>query len=393
MSGKRVPKIAWLSPFPPQRSGIANYSHCLIKALKPQIGIDLYYDKTPPASEITNEFDVYPISLFPERRSNYDEVVYHLGNHRDFHKNIYQLAWDLPATIVLHDYYLNAFMHDAFYRQSNGHLYELALADSGGQPMPTGLHGLLSKFGRNIKAIPMSHAVVNRSRKVVVHHRWVKSQFPNSQHIDVIPHFAKINRQPTREELNNFKRRFSLKDSEFFITCLGFVNKNKLPALQIEVTNRLLADGYPVRLFFAGETAADLKHWQTEVESGSSRENITFAGYLDEVDYFSALFLSDIVINLRNPSMGEASGTLMHALAAGKPAIISDVNQYKEFPDNVCWKVTHDANEAELLYRYVTALLSNKNLRDAISANSLAYVDAVLTLDRIVPHWLRVLSK
>jgi len=184
-----------------------------------------------------------------------------------------------------------------------------------------------------------------------------------------------------------------IKESEFLITCLGFVNKNKLPALQIEVAKGLLEAGYPVRLLFAGETAPDLKYLRSEVEAGKNHEYITFAGYLDEADYFSALFASDLLINLRNPSMGEASGTLMQAMAAGKPAIISDLNQYKEFPDTVCWKLTHGEHEGELLYRYITALLSNKNLRETISANSLAYVDAVLTLERIIPHWLRVLSK
>ena len=389
----RISKIAWLSHFPPQRSGIANYSHWLIKGLKPHLNIDLYYDKTAPSSEIASEFDVFPISLFPERRTHYDEVVYHLGNHRDFHKNIYQLAWDFPATIVLHDYYLNAFIRDAFYRQTNSHLYELALSDGGSQVMPKGLHGLLPKLGRNIAGIPMSHAVVARSKKVVVHHRWVKNQFPNTQHVEVIPLYAKINHQPTKEQIDSFRRRFLVKDSEFLITCLGFINNNKLPALQIEVTKRLLDEGYPVRLLFAGETAPDVKHLQSEVEPGKNHESIIFAGYLDEADYFSALFASDILINLRSPSMGEASMTLVQGLAAGKPTIVSDLNQYKEFPDNVCWKLTHDENEAELLHHYLTALLSNKNLRAAISANSLEYVDAVLALDRIMPHWLRVLSK
>jgi glycosyltransferase involved in cell wall biosynthesis len=389
---KRISRIAWLSPFPPQRSGIANYSHWLIKGLKPHLDIDLYYDNTTPTSEIAAEFDVYPISVFPERRSNYDEVVYHLGNNCEFHKHIYQLAWEFPATIVLHDYYLNGFMHQAFYRQTNGHLYDLALADGGSHPLPKGLHGLLPKLGRNISAIPMSHAVVARSRKVVVHHRWVKNQFPDMPHIEVIPLFARIS-PPTKEQVDSFKRRFSIKDNEFLITCLGFVNKNKLPALQVQVAKRLLDEGYPVRLLFAGETAPDVKHLQSEVESGRNHEYITFAGYLDEADYFSALFASDILINLRNPSMGEASLTLAQGLAAGKPTIISDLNQYKEFPDNVCWKLPHDENEAELLYQYLTALLSNKNLRAAISANSLDYIDAVLSLDRIVPHWLRVLSK
>jgi len=165
-----------------------------------------------------------------------------------------------------------------------------------------------------------------------------------------------------------------------------------LPQLLVEVAGRLLAQGYPVHLLFAGETAPEVKRLQAEVESSELRKSIIFTGYLDEVDYFSALFASDVVINLRKPSMGEASGTLMHALAAGKPAIISDINQYREFPDRVCWKLTHDENEAQLLYEYLTVLLSNRNVREAISANALEYAESVLSLDRIIPHWLRLLA-
>ena len=82
----------------------------------------------------------------------------------------------------------------------------------------------------------------------------------------------------------------------------------------------------------------------------------------------------------------------MHALAAGKPAIVSDINQYREFPDRVCWKLAHDEHEAQLLYEYLVVLLSNRNLRKAISANALDYAETVLALDRVIPHWLRLIS-
>jgi len=99
------------------------------------------------------------------------------------------------------------------------------------------------------------------------------------------------------------------------------------------------------------------------------------------------------LINLRNPSMGEASGTLMHALAAAKPAIVSDNNQYKEFPDKVCWKLIHDENEAQLLCDYLTVLLSNKNVRAAMSENAANYVQSVFALEKVVPQWLRLVSQ
>lgn len=385
-------KIAWLSPLPPQRSGIANYSYWLVKALGPYVDIDLYCDEPELDAELKNEFQVLPLSAFQSRHQLYDETIYHLGNNSLFHKEIYKLAWNFPATIVLHDYNLSAFLHDAFYLKSDWRLYEEALVSGNGHSVEKKSHGFIPRLRRHGGTVPMSEAIVNRNRKVVVHHRWLKDQFGGAGHVHVIPHFAKLNFEPGAEQVEAFKQRFQIDHKQFVITCLGFVNTNKLPQLQVEVARRLLAQGYPVHLLFAGETAPEVKRLQAEVESSEHRENITFTGYLDEVDYFSALFSSDVVINLRKPSMGEASGTLMHALAAGKPAIISDINQYREFPDRVCWKLTHDENEAQLLYEYLVVLLSNRSVREAISANALDYAETVLALDRVIPHWLRLIS-
>ena len=90
--------------------------------------------------------------------------------------------------------------------------------------------------------------------------------------------------------------------------------------------------------------------------------------------------------------MGEASGTLMHSLAAGRPTIVSDSNQYLEFPDRVCWKVTHDEKEADILHAYLTVLLSNKNVRAALSENSINYVKNVFALDKVIPQWVRLIA-
>lgn len=390
MSTKR--KVAWLSPLPPQKSGIAYYSYRLVKALSPYLDIDLYFDGPELAPDLKNEFNVYPLSAFQQKRHVYKEAVYHLGNNSVFHKEIYKLAWNYPSTILLHDYNISAFMHDSFYLQADWRLYEEALPNRNGDSDTKKLPGFMARLRRNVGAFPMSHAVVNKSRKVIVHHRWVKDQFPDHGAIHVIPLYSYVERPPTQDEIDDFKKRFQISDDHFLIVCLGFTNTNKLPQLQVEVAERLLAHGYPVRWLFAGETAPEVKRLESQVQEGACRENITFTGYLDETDYFSAVFSSDVVINLRNPSMGEGSATLMDALAAAKPTIVSAINQYKEFPDRVCWKLTHDENEAALLYEYITVLLSNRNVREALSQNAADYVESVLALDRVVPQWVRVLS-
>ena len=387
----RLGKIAWLSPLPPQRSGIANYSYWLVKALKSHFDIDLYYDKQPPITELQDEFEVYPIAAFADRHESYDETIYHLGNNSDFHKGIYELAWRFPGTVVLHDYNLSGFMHEALYRQ-NHELYRQALPNGHGEDGRYGLQSLIHRLFPDSSQLPMSQAIVSRSKKVIVHHRWVRNQFADNDHIEVIPHFAKLNCQPDKAGIGNFKHKFAIRDDHFVLTCLGFVNPNKLPGLQIDVVNRLLDDGYPVQLIFAGEPSPEVKDLVARVQSSKYHEKIIFTGYLNEKDYFNSIFASDIIINLRNPSMGEASGTLMHALAAAKPTIVSDTNQYREFPDKVCWKLAHDQNQAEVLYAYIRALLSNQNLRAVISENATDYVRNMLGWERITGQWKQAIS-
>src|SRR5215813_6565592 len=68
-AGQRRPKIAWLSPLPPQRSGIAIYSYWLIKSLKADVDIHLF-SKEELSPELTANFVVHPLSAFPDMVCN-----------------------------------------------------------------------------------------------------------------------------------------------------------------------------------------------------------------------------------------------------------------------------------------------------------------------------------
>jgi glycosyltransferase involved in cell wall biosynthesis len=382
-------KIAWLSPFPPQKSGIANYSYWLVKALQPYFDIDLYLDQDALAGDLGSEFNARLLNDFAKRHREYDEAIFHVGNNAEFHKTIYELAWNFPGTLVLHDYDLSGFFQHAFSDNKGRRFYEQVISEERAEEQRMRGPGPTTDIGES----PMSKAIVARSKKVIVHHRWVRNQFPARDHIHVIPMIAKQTYVPTSEEIESFKRSLNIKSDYFVVSCFGFVNMNKLPQLQIEVVKRLLNDGYPVQMLFVGEPSEYVADLVAESRSNQFRENIIFTGFQSEADYFSALQTSDVVINLRNPSMGEGSLTLMQALAAGKPTIISDSNQYREFPDKVCWKIRHDEHQAEVLYEYLKVLLGDRNLRQAISANASEFVKTVFAWDEIVASWVNLIAR
>jgi glycosyltransferase involved in cell wall biosynthesis len=386
---KKDRKIAWVSPLPPQRSGISNYSKLLLLAVKDKIEIDIYYDKVKPEKDIAELFRVFPLKKLPDNFNNYDEVIYHLGNNTEFHTNIYKYAWDYPSTVVIHDWNMHPFMQHSFLHTKNEHYYMDALKVYGDEGVSE-LEMIKSRGYPDIWRFPMSDAIAKRSKRVIVHHQWVKQQFIRKDNVEVIPHFSYINKEPSVNDIVAFKDKYSVLDSEYLISMFGDINKNKLPNIQIEAVKQLLDRGYPIKLVFAGKVQPETEILFEQLKGTVYESQIISTGYLSDMEYFSCLYASDMVINLRNPSMGEASGTLMQAFFALKAVIIGDLNQYKEFPDEiVAGKVKYDGSEVEQLVKILRTQLENKQLRTSIGKKAKLYSGNVLALKGIVKKYLK----
>ncbi|MCZ6992369.1 hypothetical protein OH407_23865, partial [Salmonella enterica] len=83
-------KVAYFSPLTPQKSGISDYSEELLVELSKMVEIDLFISDYIPDSEyLRANFNIYPITEFNENLyKSYDEVIYHIGNNTQFHKEI-----------------------------------------------------------------------------------------------------------------------------------------------------------------------------------------------------------------------------------------------------------------------------------------------------------------
>ncbi len=74
----------------------------------------------------------------------------------------------------------------------------------------------------------------------------------------------------------------------------------------------------------------------------------------------------DIVLNLRYPTVGESSGTLLRSLGLGKAVLVSEVGSFPEFPDDVCLKVPVGAGEEDLIFEYLNLLVSRPDVAQAL---------------------------
>ena len=67
--------------------------------------------------------------------------------------------------------------------------------------------------------------------------------------------------------------------------------------------------------------------------------------YVPEERLWSLMAACDVLVNLRSPTMGETSGSVIRGLSLGKPMLVSDVGWFSELPDDVALKIPVDEYE------------------------------------------------
>ena len=61
-------------------------------------------------------------------------------------------------------------------------------------------------------------------------------------------------------------------------------------------------------------------------------ESVLHLGYIADAEIWPLLGACDVLVSLRWPTMGETSASVIRALAAGRPVVVSDVGWSSELP-------------------------------------------------------------
>ena len=107
-------RVAFFSPLPPVRSGIADYSEALIESLKPLVSLEVF-------SSAAQTYD-------PAR---FDIALYQVGNnqHHDF---VYETALRHPGVVVMHESNLHHLITDLTIRRGDWDAYLRECEHDGG---------------------------------------------------------------------------------------------------------------------------------------------------------------------------------------------------------------------------------------------------------------------
>lgn len=349
-------RIAYFSPLPPAKSGIADYSAALLARLKALAEVQV--------------FDQNPARFDP---TSFDAIVYQLGNN-PYHSFVYEAAMQHPGIVVLHEANLHHLIADVTIRRNDweGYLREVDF-DGGVTAMEYARRVKALEIGPDYDGLPMIRRVLERSRGVIAHSQFVKEKVLATGfggRVAVIPHGTEI---PEVDRLT-WRSRLGIPDPTTpLIGTFGFLKPYKRIAESLRAFRRLIRRVPDAKFLLVGECHPDfhLEQLIGALDLGGSVRHIGFAAIEDFVGYMGAC---DIVLNLRYPTVGETSGSLHRALGLGRAVLVSDNGAFSEYPDEICLKVPVGAGEEDLIFEYLNLLTSRTDLAKAMGQRARDWV-------------------
>jgi len=356
-------KIAMLTPLPPTRSGVAHYSSLLLPALRERVDVHAF--------DTAEGYD-------PE---TFDLHVYQLGNN-PHHAWMYAEAMQRPGIAVIHDLVLHHLIVEMTLARGDVDGYVRALQASHGEAgaawargRAAGLHSEMGNF-----LLPASVEVARRSRAVVVHNEYARQRlesFGVATPIHVVPHpWIADEAQPDGSAL---RRTLGIPADHTVIGFFGFLTSAKRGEVVLEAFRRAKERQPRLTLLIVGEPAPNI---DPETLRG---DGIITTGYVSDDDFPRYYAIADRLVNLRYPTAGETSGTLVRAFDAGKPVAVSDYAQFAEFPDDCVVKVSLGQGEVEKLVEFFTSALPD------VAATQRRWLEANSTLELAVAGYLAAL--
>jgi glycosyltransferase involved in cell wall biosynthesis len=350
-------KVAYYSPLPPERTGIADYSALLVPELAKRVGVHLQRRgrRRPPRDA--------------------DVCLYHVGNDADAHGWIVEALRARPGVVVLHEFVLHHLVAGLTLARRDVATYLRAMERE------AGLVGRLLALGVVDRCLPplwesrpedypLAGLVLDEATALIVHSHYVERRARDAGYertISVVPHPAWPSPEVAPAELGDGP----------VIGCLGHINPEKRIPQLLEAFV-LVREAVPeARLLLAGPVAARFDLDARLERLGLPDGALIREGYVDERRFDSLMAACDVCVNLRAPTMGETSGSAIRALSLGKPLVVSEVGWFSELPDAVAAKIAPDEREVDVLAGVLTELCANDAAREAMgrAARELAEVE------------------
>ena len=364
-------KVAVFTPLNPARCGISDYSEVLLAHLGDHVETTVFVDDYQPDRFAGDENLTFrPAVEF--NPAEFDETVYHIGNN-PYHIHAYDAAIEHPGIVVLHEFSLHHLMAAATIARGNWDTYLAEVEYNGGaDALAFAKRVRALEIGPDYEGLAMNRRLLERSKALIVHSPFLRGRVREAGFdlpIAHIPHGAWI------PEVNRhqYRAKLGLDESTPLIGVFGFLKPYKRIAESLRALARLVQIHPQVRMILAGEEHQDfpVRRLISRLDLGPF---VRLLGHVEIGEFEQWIGAVDICLNLRYPTYGETSGTLLRALGLGRAVVVSDVGSFSDLPDEICLKVPVGEDEVEIIRRYLDLLVTRPEVGRAMGAAARDYV-------------------
>ena len=365
-------RLAYFSPMPPEQSGIADYSALLLPALRERIDVTVVRRGKKSAPRGT------------------DVALYHVGNNPDAHAWIVDALRRRPGVVVLHDFVLHHLVAGMTVGRRDGHGYLDLMEREHGVVGRLLAHGVLDKripplWESRPADFPLPTFVLEHATGLVVHSHYVHDRARAAGFggpIAIVPHPAwpSPGVQPERVSAGTV------------VGCFGVVNASKRIPELLRATAAVRKEHPELTLLLVGSSSPGFDLDRRLQRLGLDDAGLVREAWVDESRLWALMAGSDVLVNLRHPTMGETSGSVIRGLSLGKPLVVSDVGWFSELPDDVALKVAPDDEEVATLTAALELLAARADVRDAMGASAAALAQREHDVERVADLYVAALE-
>lgn len=346
-------KINWFSPLPPAKTDIANYTQRIIYHLQEKIDITLWTNQQEWHQSLEKYAQVksYQLDKMPWFELNQGDInIYHLGNNATFHDDIWKISQQSPGLVVLHDYKLQDFFY-MLYPDKNDYIQQMReiYGEKGDKVARLFLNNhysmefILENYPLTPLALKNALGVITHNPQAYVslcqQNQWLTAYTPlpyisdyfsdNSQKIAKIP---------------------------YKLIIFGFIGKNR----RLDVVLKALCQfkhRHSFHLDIYGQLW-DENYIMQQIEELGLENIVTIHGFVTDNDLDCALSNADLAINLRYPTMGEASGSQLRIWNHSLPSLVTNIDWYSSLNPEAVAFIRHDF-EIDDIHQHLQNFLDN----------------------------------
>jgi len=370
----RRPRVALVTPLPPQRSGIATYAGRLVEHLRRHVDVtafvDLEDEEVAPIDGVEVLATRYLDGIDGSGRP-FDRIVTFLGNST-FHVEALAAIQRVGGTVLLHDARLTG-LYGEVQRLHPKRLVRRSVGRTVGEVYPERYRALVEAQDvippdmAYLSGVHLLAEVVRSAHQVLVHSEYAATltELDTGVRPEVVFPIPCAPPRPRAAEIDRDH-----------VVSVGIVSPTKGAEVLVDAAIALRARVPGARLTFVGGITDGYRdQLLARAEEAGAGGAVAFTGHVPDHEYGEILVRATCAVQLRAFTNGESSAAVMDALSAGLPTVVTALGSLTELPPGTVVPVRPGATAVEVADALADLLADEPRqaaLREAAHAHAAA---------------------